>query len=228
MQLWLFTFLPCMVAGGTSLLVGTGSSSDFEIVNLSDPDAICMQPKDYPHQTAWSVAGTLAGKPLICGGFNPPDKIFVVGGNDGSLPVKTVYIYDFSTDEWTAQPPLKQVRSWAFCGSVTDSESGSVTEIVVAGGTFQTKPLATSEIFDLKTKSWRQGPSLPTPIFSGASVNHDQSFILVGGSDGVNARDELLTYDPELKEFVVLAAKLRKPRQDHVAIIVEDSPGLTC
>lgn len=307
MHLWWFIFVPCLV-DGTTLLVGTGSSTDFEIVNLANPNAICLQPKDYPHQTSWAVVGTLSGKPLICGGFNPPDKvgvtchiyyqggdswyeggwlnriwtaginltprtffmgggslsrifnetffiedsgvaqgpdlpeprmahcfvrindhqIFVVGGNDGSLPVKTVYIYDFSTDEWTPQPQLKQVRSWAFCGSVTDSDSGTVTEIVVAGGTYQTRPLDTSEIFDLSTRSWRPGPKLATPIFSGASVDIDQSFILVGGSDGLNARDEIQTYDPKSEEFVVLAAKLRKPRQDHVAIIIDDSLGLTC
>lgn len=126
---------------GTTLLVGTGSSTDFEIVNLANPNAICLQPKDYPHQTSWAVVGTLSGKPLICGGFNPPDKVGV-----------TCHIYYQGGDSWYEGGWLNRI--WTAGINLTPRTffmgGGSLSRIF-------------NETFFIEDSGVAQGPDLPEP-----------------------------------------------------------------
>eukprot|EP00095_Tigriopus_kingsejongensis_P007241 maker-scaffold435_size171904-snap-gene-0.24 protein:Tk07241 transcript:maker-scaffold435_size171904-snap-gene-0.24-mRNA-1 annotation:"hypothetical protein" len=301
LQLVLAISLVSRVSLGAILLVGTGSSSDFEVINLARPTDTCALPTDYPHQVSWATSGTLSGRPMLCGGFNAPGNVglpchiygvganvwfeagwvnriwmsgvnltpetyfmgggsmsiiypetflveaqgvfkgpdmpearighcfirinehlvMLLGGNDGSMPVTTVHIYDFTSDVWTAQASLEQSRSWAFCGPVSDPDTGEVQEIIVAGGSYRKEALNSSEVFHLASGTWRQGPALSHSLHSGASVPFEDSFLLVGGTDGYNPVDSIQTYDREEGEFVPLAATLSRPRQDHVAVLVD-------
>ena len=69
-------------------------------------------------------------------------------------------------------------ESWTYAGLVT-YPSGQ-TAVVVAGGFSSSK----SFIFNLDTETWRRGPELPATLYGGASVQLQETFLVVSGVEG--------------------------------------------
>ena len=70
------------------------------------------------------------------------------------------------------------------------------------------------------------GNSLPTHLLrAGYSVRYENSFLVVGGSSTVGGstilRDSMLQYRPETDTWAELPGKLRTPRSEHIAIVVD-------
>ena len=83
------------------------------------------------------------------------------------------------------------------------------------------------EILHENAKLWVRGPDLPIPIGSSAAVQDLQGgFILVGGStDWETPLDIILRLDHAGGDVTWerLPQKLKKPRMDHVAVLVPEA-----
>ena len=90
---------------------------------------------------------------------------------------QSVWMFNQATDQWT---PLQDFggESWTYAGLVT-YPSGQ-TAVVVAGGFSSSK----SFIFNLDTETWRRGPELPATLYGGASVQLQETFLVVSGVEG--------------------------------------------
>jgi hypothetical protein len=70
-------------------------------------------------------------------------------------------------------------------------------------GGFNGSYLSSTEVLDLDTGSWRDGPELPYPAYDGQAVHYDGQLYLIGGygsdgqvvrlSDGGDAWEEVAT-----------------------------------
>ena len=127
------------------------------------------------------------------------------------------------------------------CGLVIHPELGP--ELVVAGG-YSYGYSDTVDIYTVDADSWREGNGqtksfwirkicnmlitanrLPKPISEAAVVPYDNSFFLVGGGN----RDDglffegIYQYNADNDEWIEMEAKLKTPRSDHVALLVQQS-----
>merc|ERR1712117_109424 len=66
------------------------------------------------------------------------DSFYVMGGmtdENGAYEFLSYMLkYSISSNSWTEMSLMPEPRGMFFCGGLTDTESGGVTEIVVAGG----------------------------------------------------------------------------------------------
>ena len=95
------------------------------------------------------------------------------GGIDG---YSSGLLFDRAVERWTSVggPDLGEC---SYAGLVTYPSGENA--VVVAGGDRGPN----SFIFDLDTETWRSGPDLPTHLARGASVQFQDSFLVVGGID---------------------------------------------
>ena len=88
-------FFP-MTSGYDTILVTTGFIGDdqetgrtSEVIDLFNPNISCSNLEKAPSQRWASVGGVLNGRPLICGGFNPPfsfqDCFYVQGDHNQNI-----------------------------------------------------------------------------------------------------------------------------------------------
>jgi len=88
-------------------------------------------------------------------------QIILVGGiNDDDEVISTVYLLDKTNigEGWQQKPSLKTKRKYHSCSLVYDSDQNPF--VVVAGGV-NGGYLDSSELFDLRTETWSEGPKLP-------------------------------------------------------------------
>merc|ERR1711915_404257 len=96
-------------------------------------------------------------------------QIFLVGGYNDHEYLNTVYLLDKTNicEGWQQKPSLKTKRNGHSCSLVYDS--GQNPFVVVAGGLDYLDYLDSSELFDLRTETWSEGPKLPKAT-SGAKM----------------------------------------------------------
>jgi hypothetical protein len=105
------------------------------------------------------------------------NRIWAIGGNNGSVDSRTVESYDFSTNTWRAEPSLAQTRAWS---SVWIAEN----KLFVAG----TWNRSSIECFDPSLNTWSSYGNLPS-IRGGAdsvTLHKGEVFLLGGEIDAVN------------------------------------------
>lgn len=76
------------------------------------------------------------------------DKVYAVGGFNGSLRVRTVDVYDPQLDTWTTSGNMQARRSTLGVAVVNNC-------IYAVGGFDGTTGLSSAEMFDQKTQEWR-------------------------------------------------------------------------
>ena len=132
-----------------------------------------------------------------------------------------VFMFDLTTNLWTELPPLLQARDQVQAGLVTKSDGQK--EIIVAGG--QLPSSSDSFIFNLETQEWREGPNLPYPLYSAASVPYGDTVLFVGGARGdfTNLTSTMMKYDQENEAFVILDEKMANARMLFSAFFVPDN-----
>ncbi len=130
----------------------------------------------------------------------------------GDCEDRTAYILDWEARKWTQYESMSTSRDhYCGCGLINNEVMGK--EVVVAG-------YGTSEIFNLETFSWRDGPELPYG-FGYASVQLDDTFLLAGGYEE-DYTDKIYIFHPENYEFVLKTQKLQYPRRYAGAVAVND------
>ena len=86
------------------------------------------------------------------------------------------WMFDKAEEQWT-QLPNSGLRDGSYAGLVTYPSGENA--VVVAGGYYRSN----SVIFNLETETWRSGPDLPTRLGGGASVQLQDTFLVVTGND---------------------------------------------
>merc|ERR1719449_363561 len=105
------------------------------------------------------------------------------------------WILDGENSTWTRLPDALEKRSGPACGLLQDSTGRF---IVVAGG----YKSSTSEILNLDTLEWSEGPQLPNDVYGGSmvSVMDGQELVLIGGFEST-ATGQILRMNSSMKSW---------------------------
>ncbi len=97
-------------------------------------------------------------------------------------------------------------------------------DIVVAGGAHDGSVFIRSEIYNTETRVWREGPLLPEPIFDMASVQYEDSFLLVGGFGTVSGSlDTIYQYNQTSETWILRPERLSAPKYAMGAVLAQPS-----
>lgn len=125
------------------------------------------------------------------------DKVYAVGGFNGSLRVKTVDLYDPTTDSWSSCCNMEARRSTLGVAVLNGL-------IYAVGGFDGATGLSSAEYYDPKTNSWTFIECMSTRRSSvGVGVINNKWLVAVGGYDG-NSRQCLNSvekYDTDKKTW---------------------------
>ena len=140
-----------------------------------------------------------------------PSSTLLVGGQ---LQDTDTYIYNHIVNRWTDGPSVARAREESHAGLVT-FDNGTKA-VIVAGGS---PGITSCEILDLETMTWSTGPSLLIGIENGASVQLEDTFIIVGGVIEANT-DMLWKFDPHNMDWVRMDQRMVTARSDLAAFLV--------
>ena len=126
-------------------------------------------------------------------------------------------MYNSIHDHWTDGPILSTGREISQAGLVTFSNG---TKVIVAAGGYEVK---SSELLVLGTSEWMYGPDLPHDICCGASVQFENTFLVVGGFHDNSYQDTIWKFDIDVGNWVIMDQKLATPRDYLAAFLVPDS-----
>jgi len=117
-------------------------------------------------------------------------KIIVIGGKSDSGVVSSVEMYDPSSNIWSA---LDEKPT-----AVYDVSATLIGEkIYVPGGVTQDRTLTkVLEVFNPRKNTWERAADLPVAISGYGLASYEGQVYLFGGSDGKEALDSVLRYDP--------------------------------
>ncbi len=104
------------------------------------------------------------------------------------------------------------------CGLINSPENG--LEVVLAG-------YGTSEIFNVDSGVWREGPDLPN-LYLATSAQIGNTFVIVGGYDGFGFLDTIYSFDEVNYEWIELPQKLQRVKQDPGVVALPRNAGITC
>ncbi|MBR0597516.1 Kelch repeat-containing protein [Sinanaerobacter chloroacetimidivorans] len=147
-----------------------------------------------------SSAGACAAEPTWHIGLSMPtarhfigsavieDKIYVMGGISGAGYLKTVEIYNTTTNKWTTGTSIPTTRA-NMCLSSIDQK------IYLIGG-YNGIYYNTVEIFDSTSNTWTAGEPMPTARASATSVAIGNKIYVIGGANpGDNPFNTVEVYD---------------------------------
>ncbi len=97
---------------------------------------------------------------------------------------------------------------------------------MVAGG-YGGGYLAESEIYNTATQEWRQGPTLPQPIFYMSSVQYEDTFLLVGGRNVSQYLDTIYQYDQTSETWILREERLSTPK-GYMGAVLAGPPAAEC
>lgn len=130
-----------------------------------------------PLNNAWRLAPALP-RP-VSGGVIVSDGsyLYLIGGQNGSEVLDTVYRFDPAGQLWESQPPLQQGRVLATGGVVAG-------QLYVVGGYDGQQTLASCERFDPAGEQWLACPPMSQArIAAGATVLLNKLYVIGGSSD---------------------------------------------
>lgn len=124
-------------------------------------------------------------------------KIYVVGGNTGSLrSITTFEVYDPLTNKWSALAPLPAPRNSPMAAGVNG-------KLYVFGGLHTVNGVFTAMdsvfCYDPLTNAWTTLRNMPAPRFSSGTVVHNGLVYLIGGGFAEANKvgtNTMLIYDP--------------------------------
>ena len=129
---------------------------------------------------------------------------------------KETYIYDNIQGLWSDNYPMNHARKSPQAGLIQYPNNS--WSIIVAGGEEE----ITTEIFNFDQKSWTEGPELPYRIKSAASVQWNNSFIIVGGNSESGRLKTLWKFDVESENWKLMEETLPTKGSNQEAFLVPD------
>lgn len=144
-------------------------------------------------------------------------KIYVLGGYPaGRVSVKTVQIYDISTDTWTRGPDLPEVNNHGMAAAHEDV-------IYLFGGQTDPQTAYVDTVYILDTQQgpnarWEERSRMPTKRSAGAAVIHEGKIYVVGGRPPRG--HDFAVYDPRANSWETLPDL--PSQRNHIAAQVID------
>jgi N-acetylneuraminic acid mutarotase len=125
----------------------------------------------------WSSVASLPQKMAHAGAAQFNGKLYVVGGDFGSLKYRSnkLFMYDPATDRWHEGKPIPTARS-----ALTAAFINGIL-YAIGGQDFTGFPINATEAYDPKTDSWTSKAPMPTPRHHIASAVVDGKLYVIGG-----------------------------------------------
>ncbi len=139
--------------------------------------------------------------------------IFFIGGDDTGK----AWFFDVATESFAELFRGRIPYYLAFAGLV--EKASGAQEIVVTGG-YENPRL--TEILNLDTLEWREGPAFPAFISNGASVPYGKTFLAVGGliQGGGGNSNNIYSFDPDAEEWVEISRVMTLEREWFAPVVV--------
>ena len=186
------------ITGGTSISDVIVSSTEI----LESSNASFVAYKDLPVPRASHNLVTM-----------DPDRVMMLNGFN---LVTDTYIFHVDNESWTEGPTLAAPREYGHAGFVIFPNG---TKMVATAGGY---PIIKSmELLDIDGDQWIFGPDLPYYIFNGASVQLENTFLIVGGDNGTYL-DTIWKFDVEEENWIIMDQKLESDREISAAFLVPD------
>jgi N-acetylneuraminic acid mutarotase len=127
-----------------------------------------------------------------------PQKIYALGGYDGSSRLNTAEAYDPSTNTWTAIAPMGTARS-ALAATTLNGK-------IYALGGWDGYRLNIAEAYDLRTNTWTAIASMGTRRNYLAAATLNGQIYALGGWDGGSSRlNTAEAYNPRTNTWTAIA-----------------------
>jgi len=153
---------------------------------------------------------------------------FINGGSFKSTRIWSGPISDPASITQFVQELTMSGRDRGMCGIVTVPSTGE-KELVITGGVSGGNAIDSTDIYNFGSGSWRTGPVLPRGLGGAASVQTDDSFMVVGGwepssSSSNLVSDEIYLFNPaggadNLGSWDLQSQTLTRPRFFHSAFM---------
>ncbi len=89
--------------------------------------------------------------------------------------------------------------------------------------------LTHTEIYNTRTREWREGPTLPQPICCMSSVQYEDTFLLVGGdSTGGESLDTIYQYNQTSETWNARPERLSTPKALWLGAVLAGPPAAEC
>lgn len=188
-------FIPRKSTVGTLYAVGGKESSE----------NITRSVETYNHlESKWKEATGMIVRRQQLGVGVLDNKVYAVGGSDGSLRLSSVECFDPATNFWSFVAPMSTCRSGVGVGMMGGA-------MYAAGGYDGRSCLNTVERYDLDKNLWSPIAQMTTRrSFPGVSV-FDNKLYVFGGNDGTSFLNVVESYDPHINRWSTLPP-LGKPR----------------
>ena len=134
-------------------------------------------------------------------------------GQEGPIKNDKTYLFNFESNQWTEGKNLKDPTFETHAGLVTYPDEQDI--VVVSGGA----SLKTS-IFHLDENHWTLGKDFPGPLRRGTSVQHGNTFIIVGGTNNLKDLNTIWMFEPRYRRWILQDKTLKVPRSWATAIFV--------
>ena len=118
-------------------------------------------------------------------------NVYSVGGFDGNTNTSNGYVYNPSTQAWSA------IASMANSREAPSAQFIGGKLYVVGGWDNSGNPVGEVEIYDPATNTWSTGASEPTALAGSSSTTFDGKMYVIGGCDAFNCGyNTVQIYDP--------------------------------
>ena len=130
-----------------------------------------------------------------------PETIFIVGGRNSRRCLNTTEKYDTQNDQWTAMPPMKQIRTAVGLASLDGVLYAIGGECETPNSQDGTLYLDSCERFSPLENKWETIPSMPHQRSFVGVVAHDGYVYAIGGEDKMTSFNYVERYDPDKCEW---------------------------
>ncbi|CAG0917233.1 unnamed protein product [Notodromas monacha] len=140
------------------------------------------------------------------------NKLYAIGGYDGSERLATVEEFDPTTKQWRKVTSMHCKRSAVGAASLND-------RLYVCGGYDGVCSLNTVECFDAKRNVWSMATSMSKHRSAAGVVTFQQNIYALGGHDGVAIFDSVERFDPNLAQWFPVTPMLTRRCRLGVAVL---------
>eukprot|EP00729_Bicosta_minor_P014756 gene14756-3735_t len=153
-------------------------------------------------------------------------KLVCAGGRDASgTTLKSVVMFDFSTQAWTSLPDMPEER---WCHTMVGTLDGK--KLVCAGGRDDSGRLKSVVMFDFSTQAWTSLPDMPEArVWHTMAATPDwKKLVCAGGRDASNTTlKSVVMFDFSTQAWTSLP-DMPEERIDHTMAATPDGKKLVC
>lgn len=133
-------------------------------------------PESFEVRYAWAVKTSMPTGRYYLSSAVVGDKIYCIGGSDGSRTVSNNEVYDPQTDSWKTEAPMPTARAGLGIVAVND-------KIYAIGGyNDSSKYLGVNEMYDPMTDTWKEKKEMPQGRSSFATAVLNGKIYVIGGT----------------------------------------------